>query len=155
MKLKKSRMLFILSLVLVLFTGLVVMILLFSNKDFKTDEEAYTYLINSDKDNVFERLLVIKQSRKEGFDDFLVMLISPENKDMLSQNAAIRFIRENRLPEFLPDLNSLYKHYGKIAQDSVWYTQIDDTRVRSNQIRNSVLLWDLDKTITMLNDLGN
>ena len=131
--------------------GILITVFLIRFGDKSSRMDSYTYLISSDKDDVYERLLHLKQSEKEAFDSLLLGLISPEYPDMLSQNAAIRYIRENRRSEFLPELFNLETYYGHLNQDSVWYTYINDQRLRNNVVRNSALISDLEKTIIILN----
>lgn len=109
---------------------------------------AYTFLIESDKDNVFDRLLYVREVKGDKeFYRIIDYLISSQNTDMLTQESAVRFIRENSRKEFLPDLLRLKSHLSKIDPDSIWDTKIDESRGRSNRLRNSVLLSNLNSTI--------
>lgn len=113
---------------------------------------AYAFLIESDKDNVFDRLLYVREVKGDKeFYRIIDYLISPENTDMLTQEAAVRYLRENSRKEFLPDLLRLKSHLSKIDPDSTWDTKIDENRVRSNWLRNSVLLSNLNSTIDTFN----
>lgn len=112
-------------------------------------KDPQSYLLASDKDNVYERLLILKEDSDLNFDSLLLELISPKNTDMLVQNSAIRYIKENEKREFLPDLIKLQNFYSKLNQDSIWYTKVNKKRSRANSLRDSELIYYLDKTIEL------
>lgn len=109
---------------------------------------AYTFLIESDKDNAYERLLYIKSvNGDKKFELFLTELLSATNTDMLTQLMALRYIRENERKEYLPNLIELNNRLNKINPDSTWETKVSARYSRTNKTQNSALLYDLQRTI--------
>ncbi len=144
---KRSIILFVIAFLIV---GVAVCIYLKIDSYELKKKGAYSFLMESDKDNVYQRLVFIERKiGKDSFNLLVTYLVGPENKDMLTQNAAIRHIRENKDVLFLSNLIELQESYEKVSPDSIWYTEgLDVTRL--NRIKGSVLISDLNKTIQIL-----
>ncbi|MDQ3112224.1 MAG: hypothetical protein M3R17_20255 [Bacteroidota bacterium] len=77
------------------------------------------FLIQSDKDNAWTKLLFIEQEYDSiRFDDFLSEALEPANMNQRSIIQVTRYIRVNNKREFLPHLKRKYCQFLKVPIDS-------------------------------------
>lgn len=114
----------------------------------------YNFLLMSNKDDVYDRLLYLEnfESKKE-FNTLLNKLLSEMNNDLLTKEAAIRYINESNKKEYLSRLVEIKYKYNNINQDSTWVIITGSKINRINKIRNSFILFYLDETINKLDKL--
>jgi len=111
------------------------------------------FIFESDKDNVYSNLLLVKRTKKTSeFDQLLKDFLNNKNKDLLTKEAVIRYIRENKKRENLNDLILVRNSFESINEDSVWTIEIEKNRFRSNKLKNSVIVPYLNETINELSE---
>lgn len=121
-----------------------------------TKKGNYRFVFESDKDNVFENLIYVKKIKGEAeFNKLIKQFLADENGDLLTKQAAIRFIFENRRVEFLDDLILVQKNFETISPDSTWVIQIEQGRFREGGLKDAAIIPYLNETIIELSNYGN
>ncbi len=111
----------------------------------------YEFVIKGDKDNVYERLLLVKKSKSNKiFHKLLDTLLNPKHPDMITMGAAVRYVKENHLTEYKQSLKSILTHFDSIPKDSVWEFKVHKRLYRINRIKNAAIIPDILETINEL-----
>lgn len=113
-----------------------------------TVQSPLDYVLSGDKDNIHERLELVQSAKGQTvLDQTIRSVIDKDPPDMLAQQAAIRYIREHRRLEYLPDVRRLLSYYETLDLDSTWVTVGPNGDRRMNSTKNSALVSDLLWTI--------
>ena len=106
------------------------------------------YVMRGDKDDIYDRLELVQRAKGQTvLDQTIRSVIDQDPPDMLAQQAAVRYIREHRRLEYLPDVRRLLSHYETLNTDTTWITLIPNGDRRMNSTKNSALVADLKWTI--------
>ncbi len=111
----------------------------------------YAFVIKGDKDNVYERLLLVERTIPEKeFNELLDTLLNKNHPDLLTMEAAIRYVKENHLTAQKAKLVSIQDHFESIRRDSVWEFKYDEGKYRSNYLENAHIVPYLSSAISEL-----
>ncbi len=114
---------------------------------------SYKFVFEADKDDAYCNLLFVEKVKGEKeLNKLIVRFLSIENRDLLTKEVAIRYIRENEKIEFLSTLKSVQKNFNNINPDSSWSVEIKPNRFRSGGLKDAAVVSDLNKTIDELNN---
>jgi hypothetical protein len=111
----------------------------------------YEFVIKGDKDNIYERLLLVKKNKSETeYNRLIDTLLNRHNTDLLIMEAAIRYVKENHLTEHKQRLKSIQNHFDSIPNDSIWMFKVSEGKYRSNGLKDAHIVPYLSSTIKEL-----
>lgn len=111
----------------------------------------YEFVIKGDKDNVYERLLLVEKTKSETeYNQLIDTLLNKHNPDLLTMGAAIRYVKENHLTEYKQRLKSIQNHFESIPKDSIWMFKVSEGKYRSNYLKDAHIVPYLSSTIKEL-----
>ena len=75
----------------------------------------FDFVVKGDKDNVYERLLLVEKVKPaKEFNQLLDSLLNKNNPDLLTMEAGIRYVKENNLIEKKIKLISIQNYFENI-----------------------------------------
>lgn len=134
--------------------AIVLIIMLFSVRDYIefTLCGAYSFVVYSDKDDVYPRLEFAKSrlSHQE-FHQLLTQLLSSKNQEMFSKEAAILYVYHSNDTRFLTVLKEVRVDLERMRDDSVLIIQVGPNYSRAGYLDdNSSILFSVREAIDRL-----
>lgn len=115
-------------------------------------EDPFLYVSSGDKDDLGERIEIMEeQLDTEEFRQLMSSLLDDDNMDELSIRESARFIAENQLCEYLPNLKSKYEYLLSLPKDTSWEVEVSGGGYRLGSTNDKfVLMQQLPKYVKRL-----
>lgn len=100
-------------------------------------KNAFKFIYKSNKDDIYDNLLYVKDNlRRDTFLGVINALLDSSNSDLMSKEAAFRYIYEYDEKGFLEQLIQIRMESKTKSSDSTWETKISKNSYRVNFFDN-------------------